>query len=223
MNVIVTGTSRGIGLELTHIALTEGHNVCAVARNPKKSLGLQKLVSEFGSKIQCLELDVTDKSAAQKILDATKTWPAIDVLINNAGVFEKEMTEEALIQSFRVNSIAPLLLTQALLPQLKKSSQPTVIQITSKMGSIDDNTSGSYYAYRASKTALNMFNKSLANDNPWLNALVVHPGWVQTDMGGDGAPTPTAESASGIWKIAIAKNKVKTGSFFDFKGQEIKW
>lgn len=97
------------------------------------------------------------------------------------------------------------------------------MNITSKMGSIADNASGGYYAYRASKTALNMINKSLSVDQPWLTSVVVHPGWVQTDMGGAQAPLPVTESAKGIWALALELRPEDSGRFLDYRGTEIPW
>ena len=91
------------------------------------------------------------------------------------------------------------------------------------MGSIDDNSSGGYYAYRSSKAALNMLNKSLAMDNPWLTTIVVHPGWVKTDMGGSQAPLTVEESTEGIWKLIKSKGPADSGKFFDYRGQILKW
>ena len=222
MNVLITGASRGIGLELCRLGLGKGHNISAVARDPMAAKDLQSLQGKFGSQLKCIAQDVADPNAAQKI-KAALPWSALDVLINNAGVYEKLLSEESLSKSFQVNSTAPLLLTQELLELLRKSRQPKVIQITSKMGSIADNTSGGSYAYRASKAALNMLNKSLAIDNPWLTALVVHPGWVRTEMGGAQAPTAPADSARGIWRLIEEAQSRQSGTFLDFQGQSIPW
>ena len=95
--------------------------------------------------------------------------------------------------------------------------------MTSMMGSIADNTSGGSYAYRASKAALNMINKSLSVDNSWLTTVVVHPGWVKTDMGGAGAPVEPRASALGIWKLVRGLKMKDSGHFFDFHGKELPW
>lgn len=202
MKVVITGTSRGIGAELVKIAEEKGHEVLAVDRKT---------------------VDLRSPEAAAKIADLVKPWGVVDILVNNAGIMRQGTSREDFQESFLVNSIVPFEITQALLPYLKKSSKPRVVQITSKMGSIDDNTSGGYYAYRSSKSAINMINKSLALDNPWLTAMVVHPGWVKTDMGGAQAPTTTSESGDGIWRLIEGMVPSKSGSFYDFKGVEIPW
>jgi NAD(P)-dependent dehydrogenase (short-subunit alcohol dehydrogenase family) len=221
MKILITGTSRGIGLELTRQALQRGDSVIAIARKPESSKGLSELKSEFGEKLRIVAVDVTAEDAPHKVAEVV--GKDLDILINNAGVLLEGESSQDFLQSFRVNSVAPFLLTKALLPALKKSSQPRVIQITSKMGSIDDNESGGYYAYRASKTALNMINKSIAADNPWLTTIVVHPGWVKTDMGGQAAPTQPDRSAKGIWDVALSLKPAQSGMFFEYTGQEIAW
>jgi NAD(P)-dependent dehydrogenase (short-subunit alcohol dehydrogenase family) len=224
MNILITGASKGIGLELCRIALQNGNQVCAIARTATKSEGLKKLTSDFNQKLKLVDLDVTTSEATKNIVASIEQWPSLDVLINNAGVLEKVDTEESLIHSFRMNSIAPYLLTSALLPKLKHSKKPIVTQITSRMGSIEDTSSGGYCGYRASKAALNMFNKCLAVENPWLTAIVVHPGWVKTAMGGDAAPVEPIISANGIWKVIEEANKnSSSGKFFDYQGKILPW
>jgi NAD(P)-dependent dehydrogenase (short-subunit alcohol dehydrogenase family) len=221
MKILITGTSRGIGLELARQALQRGDFVIAVARKPESSKGLTELKSKFTDKLQLVDVDVRSDDAHEKI--AAVVGKELDVLINNAGVFLNGESVDDFMESFRVNSVAPFVLTKALLPALKNSSHPKVIQITSKMGSIDDNTSGGYYAYRASKAALNMINKSLALDNPWLTSIVIHPGWVKTDMGGQAAPTSPEDSAKGIWEVALSLKQNQSGQFFEFTGKKIAW
>ncbi|MGE4132233.1 MAG: SDR family oxidoreductase [Bdellovibrionales bacterium] len=223
MNVVITGTSRGIGLELTYLALVEGHKVAAVAREPDQSKGLQALFKEYPLQLEIITADVSQPDGVQKILDAVKSWGKVDVLINNAGILRKDDTRQDFIDSFQVNSIAPYEVTMALLPLLQKGDQPRVINVTSKMGSISDNTSGRYFSYRASKAALNMITKSLAQDHNWLKSIVIHPGWVQTDMGGPQAPTSVRDSASGIWKVANRLTKSDSGHFLEYTGKPIPW
>jgi len=223
MNVVVTGASRGIGLELTTIALNKGDQVLAVARDPKRSRGLMALQKEFGDKLSLCAADVAHPEAAEMILNSVANWSAIDTLINNAGIFRKDERADDFLESFRVNSVAPFLVTKTLLPKLRKGNSPRVLQITSLMGSIEDNSSGGSYAYRASKAALNMLNKCLAVENNWLTTIVIHPGWVKTDMGGSGAPVEVAESAQGIWKVAHALKHADSGQFFDFRGKKLPW
>lgn len=216
MNVVITGTSRGIGHELTHQALKKGHRVLAVARDPRRC-------QDLGGQIETLALDLTEETAAEKIARAVEGWGSVDVLINNAGIYRAETGTQRFLESFHVNTVVPFQVTTALLPHLKKAKAAKVTHITSLMGSIADNTSGGFYPYRASKAALNMVNKSLSIDQPWLTTIVMHPGWVQTDMGGSQAPTTVAESAAGIWSVIEKVRPEDSGAFFDFRGERKPW
>ena len=224
MHTVITGASKGIGLELCRVALASGHQVCAVARTATSSAGLKNLVADYKEKLRLLDLDITSETAGEQILTAVQDWPHIDRLINNAGILDTGSDQKALLNSFRVNAVAPFLLAQTLLPKLRLSKKPVLTQITSRMGSIDDTKSGGHYGYRASKAALNMFNKCLAVENEWLTAIVMHPGWVQTDMGGKSAPVQPEDSAKGIWKVTeSAKANSASGKFFDFEGNTLPW
>lgn len=202
MKVVITGTSRGIGAELVKLAKNAGHEVLAIDRKT---------------------VDLRSPEAAAKIAALAEPWGVVDILVNNAGILRQGSSREDFMESYLVNSVVPFEVTQALLPLLKKSARPRVAHITSLMGSIVDNGSGGYYAYRSSKSALNMINKSLTLDNPWLTTMVIHPGWVQTDMGGPNATTPVAESAQGIWRLIEGMDKSQSGSFHDFRGKELPW
>ena len=216
MNILITGVSRGIGLELARQALTEGHSVIGVAR--AVTVELERLKG-----IHVVIADLLDPAAPAKITKALQDWTFVDILVNNAGIMRAGVTTEDFMLSFQVNSVAPFIMTKALTPWLRKSGAPCVINITSLMGSIADNGSGGYYAYRSSKTALNMINKSLAVDSPWLTTVVVHPGWVKTDMGGEGAPVEPKRSAAGIWQIARDLKPSQSGKFFNYTGEELPW
>lgn len=223
MKTVITGTSRGIGLELTKQALENGDQVLACARNPQGSRQLMQLEKEFPKLLSVAAVDVAAADAAEKIATTLKSWSHIDTLINNAGIFAQATSRKDFLDSFITNSVAPFEITTALIPWLKKSASPKVVNVTSLMGSIEDNGSGGYYAYRSSKCALNMINKSLSQDNKWLTTIVIHPGWVQTEMGGTGAPTPTEESARGIWKVTRDLSAANSGAFFDFRGKQLPW
>lgn len=223
MNVVITGASRGIGLELTRIALANKYRVLAAARSPMKSKELVALKEKYPQALDLVTADLANDSGVDSIVQALKSWNGVDILVNNAGIMRQGEKAEDFMESFRVNSVAPFLLTKALLPLLKKGRAPRVVNITSLMGSVADNKSGGYYAYRSSKSALNMINKSLTQDHEWLTAIVVHPGWVKTDMGGAQAPTEPEESAQGIWSVISGTTSAQSGKFFDFRGQELPW
>ena len=223
MRVIVTGASRGIGLELVRLALRQGHEVLAVARSAASSTGLSGLASDHGEKLRIAEADLADARAVEAIGGAIRDWVALDLLLNNAGVLREGAAREDFTESFLVNAIAPFEVTRAMLPRLKLSTNPRVVSLTSRMGSIADNTSGGHYAYRASKAALNMINRSLCLDHSWLTSIVVHPGWVRTDMGGPEAPVEPPVAASGIWRLALGLSRENSGRFYDYQGHDLPW
>ncbi len=222
MKAIITGASRGIGLALARIALRQGHELLAVTRS-SPSPELLAMRDEHRPQLRLLEADLRETTAADAIGAATKDWVSLDLLINNAGVLRDGAAREDFTESFLVNAVAPFEVTRNLLPRLKLSTNPRVVHLTSKMGSISSNTSGGHYSYRASKAALNMINRSLALDHPWLSSIVVHPGWVRTRMGGDEAPVEAADSASGIWRLAQGLTRDQSGRFYDYQGKDVPW
>lgn len=223
MKTVITGTSRGIGLELTRLALTAGHEVIAVARQPEKAPGLLKLKGDFKDKLELVTADLQSTGAAETVAAMAQDWGVVDILVNNAGIMRQGTSRADFADSYLVNAVVPFEVTKALLPFLQKSKAPKVAQITSLMGSIGDNTSGGYYAYRSSKAALNMITMSLAKDHPNITFAVLHPGWVKTDMGGEQAPIAVTESAQGLWRVIEGLTPAKTGGFFDFRGKSLPW
>jgi NAD(P)-dependent dehydrogenase (short-subunit alcohol dehydrogenase family) len=226
--VCITGAARGLGLGYTEHYLKAGWQVLAVARKAKEKDSLKKLAQTYGDQLEIFDADVTHY---ESLLPLRKRWEAgaLDLLINNAGVlldrqmdFEK-LPLDILRQSFEVNVIAPVALTQMALPALQKSTRPVVAMMSSLMGSITDNASGGYYGYRSSKTALNMITRSMATDHPWLITISLHPGWVQTEMGGSQAPTSVEESIKGLTRVIAELRSEDSGQFRNFKGQTLPW
>ncbi|HET9238103.1 MAG TPA: SDR family oxidoreductase [Oligoflexus sp.] len=226
--VCITGAARGLGLGYTEHYLEAGWQVLAVARKAKEKDSLKKLAQKYGSRLELFDADLTNH---ETLLPLKKCWESqpLDLLINNAGIlldghaeFEK-LRLDTLRESFEVNVIAPVALTQMALPALQKSKKPVVAMMSTLMASIADNASGGYYAYRSSKTALNMVTRSLANDCPWLIAIALHPGWVQTDMGGAQAPTSVTESIQGLTRVIAGLKADDSGQFRNFKGQTLPW
>lgn len=221
---VVTGTSRGLGAEFVRQLLDQGYEVHAVSRKGGKSS------TAF---LKTHEIDLESKEGPRSLAGALEGRP-ITLLINNAGVFLDDsevpfakLDFEVLRKSFEVNTLIAGRVCQALLPNLEKASstqsRPKVVQITSLMGSIADNTGGGYYGYRVSKAALNMLNKSFAIDHPFLTAIVLHPGWVKTEMGGSEAPTLPADSVRGMLKVIDRATEQDSGKFFDFEGDTVPW
>jgi len=228
MTFLITGASRGIGFELAMFALEAGHKVLAVMRSPDAARSLNTAKKEHGDRLIFLKADVSKPedivTLGREVGDQT-----IDVLINNAGVFTdndenfKKLTFEELQQAFAINTFAPAIITQTFLENLKKSNAAKLVTITSLMGSIEDNQSGGYYAYRMSKVALNMFVRSFSFDFPQVVALTMHPGWVRTEMGGPQAPVLPRESARGLFKFITEATEKNSGHFYDYAGKELPW
>jgi NAD(P)-dependent dehydrogenase (short-subunit alcohol dehydrogenase family) len=222
MNVLITGVSKGIGLALTTEALQKGYQVFGVARIPEESMKLSQLQKQYNS-LHIIKLDLKDNQASEKLRLSLIDCKQIDILINNAGIYEKETTKEAFLNSFEMNTYVPFMVTETILPKLKLSKEPKIVHITSMMGSIADNTSGDSYAYRSSKSALNMVHKCLSIDHDWLTSVAIHPGWVQTSMGGEAAPLSPEVSANGIWKVIEGTTKSESGCFKDYQGKQLPW
>lgn len=223
MTVLVTGANRGIGLELVRQLRAQGHQVIGTARNPAEASELK----ETGAML--VSLDVTDSNSVRAMAEELK-GQKIDLLINNAGISghnAKSFAEtdfDKVITTFDVNSLGPMRVTQALLPNLLAGEGKTVVQISSTMGSITNN-GGGYYGYRSSKSALNMLNKSLALElaDMGITSIVMHPGWVQTRMGGAGAAITTQESVAGMLAVIEDLGPEDTGRFLDYQGKELPW
>jgi NAD(P)-dependent dehydrogenase (short-subunit alcohol dehydrogenase family) len=228
---VVTGANRGIGLELVRQLAARGDEVEACARNPADATELAALA---GSKVRIHRLDVTDP-ASVRALAAALGDSAIDVVFNVAGVYGgprqslRQMAEDLelgdVTRTFDVNATGPLRVAVALLPHVRRGTAKKLVHVTSGMGSITDNTSGGYYAYRMSKAALNMMSRSLAVDlrPEGITSIVINPGWVQTAMGGASAPTPVDESVRGILRAVDGATIADSGEFLNWKGNRYPW
>ena len=221
--ILVTGANRGIGLELARQLTAQGHAVIGTARKPGAASDLKTL----GVRVE--QLDVTD-SASVAALGERLQGVKIDVLINNAGISGhnaasfRETDFDQIGLTFDVNSTGPMRVTQSLLGNLSAGKGKTVIQISSIMGSIENN-GGGYYGYRASKSALNMLNKSLAQElaAEGFVCVVLHPGWVRTRMGGAGADITPQQSVAGMLKVMATLDEKDNGHFYDYQGKELPW
>ena len=228
LNYLITGTSRGIGLEMTKQLLAKGYTVFAVARNPDKADALQRLKHDYSEQLKIFKADVNSDEQVASLARDLGAETRLDVLINNAGVYGSGGTFEGqslkdVEQTLLNNAVSPMRVTRALLPQLKNSTSAKVVHITSLMGSIGDNTSGGAYGYRMSKAALNMFHKTFAVEYPAITSLTIHPGWVRTDMGGSEAPTEVDGSARGILAVIERATNGDSGKFFDYEGDVLPW
>ncbi|MDI1310006.1 MAG: SDR family oxidoreductase [Methylotenera sp.] len=225
--VLITGANRGIGLEFTEQYAQDGWNVLACCRDPKKASVLQVLASKHAN-IRILQLDVANFAQIDALALQLKD-EKIDVLINNAGVYPesslKNANTEDWLDAFKINSIAPLKMATAFTPHIANGELKKIATLSSKMGSMSDNTSGGSYIYRSTKTAVNMVMKSLSIDvkPAGIAVATLHPGWVLTDMGGSNALIGTKTSVTGLRQVIENLNLSNTGKFIAYDGKEIAW
>ena len=223
--ILITGTGRGIGLEIANQALARGWIVYGSARGEVTDPDAHIC---HHPKFHDLKFDVTDHAAVREA--AASISAPIDILINNAGIIGPkrqstlDMDFDGFAQTLAVNTLAPLAVAQAFLPHLKKSATPRILTISSQMGRMSYAKSDQI-AYRASKAAVNKVMQGLATDLKPMGVAValVHPGWVRTDMGGAGADIDASESASGILALAEGLTLEGTGQFYNWDGSIAEW
>src|SRR6185436_15991553 len=226
MRFVVTGANRGIGLEFVKQLTARGEDVDATARDPEDAAELRALARP-GVRLAIHRLDVADDASVAAFAEELAPGP-VDVLINNAGVSGVkggELIDPAdVLRVLNVNAVGTLRVVRALLPRLREGKGRRIVNLTSKLGSIAE-ASGGRYAYRSSKAALNMVTKLLAEDlrAEGFRTVGLHPGWVQTRMGGSAAPVPPDQSIQGMLRIIDSLTAEESGRAFDFQGQEIPW
>jgi NAD(P)-dependent dehydrogenase (short-subunit alcohol dehydrogenase family) len=228
--VLVTGASRGLGLEFARQYASDGWDVIACARTPEKASDLRKLADASNGRIVVHALDVTD-FAAIDALGKQLSGRAIDVLINCAGAMGRSTpfgssNYSEWEQIFRLNTLAPMKMAEAFVTHVARSEQKKIVSITTLMASIADNELGGFYAYRGSKAALNAIMVSMAIDLGRKHGIVaapIHPGWVRTDMGGRSAPLEPADSIAGMRKVIAGLTQEKAGRFWAYDGSEAPW
>jgi len=221
--VLITGANRGIGLEYARQFAAKGFKVIGTARDPADA----KELAAVAGRVE--PLDVTD-AASVAALAARLDGVAIDILVNNAGMFDRkdvsvDRVDFAMMeQTFAVNTLGPLRVTQALLPNLRAGKRRTIVNMSSQLGSIEQ-SNGDWYAYRASKAALNQITRTLSAElaSEGFTVVVLHPGWVRTDMGGAGATYTPQESVRGLITVIEKLGRADNGRFYDFKGNPIPW
>ena len=221
---VVTGASRGIGSEVVVRLLDRGWRVYAGYRQDMHRLDLL----ENENLLPC-QLDVTDNASITAFANTIEH--RVDLLINNAGVPDgrwrniKEIDDEWALDVININSIGPVRLVRSLYDKMGGENPSTVVMISSLMGSIDDCHSGRSYAYRASKTALNMFTvamkKEALEDN--ISFLILHPGWVKTRMGGENAPVEMETSVDGMMELIGKHTLEDSGRFVQYDGVDLPW
>ncbi len=229
-SVLITGANRGLGLEFCRQYADAGWKFIACCRNPAQAAELNALRQSHDF-VQIEALDVADFSQidglSKTLLDAS-----IDVLINNAGVYDDQRGNgfgqfdyQAWQHSMLINTLAPVKMAEAFFPQVKRSGKKLIVNISSLMGSLADNGSGGSILYRSSKAALNASMKSLSIDirNQNVGVLILHPGWVQTDMGGANALIDSKASVSGMRAVIDGFTLAQSGAFIKYDGTPMPW
>lgn len=219
LNVVITGANRGIGLALCGLYKQSGANVIAVCRSSSK-----KLESMQVEVIDSVDVATEDGVAKLKTVMADRK---VDILINNAGILRSQsfgnFDYENMLEQFKVNSLGPIRVTEALFDNLKSGSK--IAMITSRMGSVEDNGSGGAYGYRMSKSALNIAGKSMAIDlkPKGIAVALLHPGYVQTDMTNLSGEISAELSAERLVKRIDDLNIDNTGTFWHSNGEVLPW
>ena len=228
-NVLITGANRGLGLGFVRSFLAKNVNVICTTRNISGSKDLLECKKKHPNNIQILELDLLKENLEKPLSDLLSDKP-IDILINNAGVGSSNQNFDVVsskpwLEVLKVNLIAPLMITQSIIENVKKSSAKKIYFLSSQLGSIAENTSGGMYIYRSSKTGLNQVVKSLSVDLKVHGVTVIslHPGWVKTDMGGPNAPVSIKESIEGMMRVIKTTDIRDTGRFLNYDGRELPW
>ncbi len=230
-NCLVSGANRGLGLEFARQLLARGEHVLATCRHPGKAAALNALAGAHPGRLRVLPLDVADpKSIARLVreLPLLDEALALGLLVNCAGVLHSgerfgSIAAATLEDSFRTNAMGPLLLTQALAPRLADGAR--VANISSVLGSIASTTRFGSPSYDISKAAQNMATALLAQalQPRGIVVLALHPGWAQTDMGGDKATVPVEDSVAGLLRVIDAAGPADSGSFRDWRGEALPW
>lgn len=229
--LLITGANRGIGLEFCKQYAADGWRVLACCREPGKAEALNRLAARHPGLIQLHALEITDHAQIEQLAKSLST-EAIDLLINNAGIYPAadrrgfgHTDYDAWMEAFNINTMAPLKMAEAFIDQIARSRLKLIVTLTSQMGSIDDNRSGGSYLYRSSKAAANMVVKSLAVDlkDKGITSVAFNPGWVKTDMGGPNAMITVEQSVADMRKVISVLTQADTGKFIGNDGGVIPW
>lgn len=226
--IFITGANRGIGLGFVRYYLDQGNFVIASCRKPQTANELNKLKKKFDTHLTIEQLDVTQEEQLNIIQEKYSNCP-VDILINNAGIYPashldlplEKLSSAEILLAFQVNALGSFSVTKSLKNSLLNGNKPIVINLSSQMGSITQTTNYRGYAYRISKSALNMFTKCFASEIKSIITIAIRPGWVKTDMGGNGATLEIHDSVQAMAQFISQLNHSHSGKFFDYLGQEV--
>ncbi|WP_345198268.1 SDR family oxidoreductase [Kistimonas scapharcae] len=224
--ILITGANRGLGLGFVRHYAEQGMTIIATCREPDKATELQALAEQF-SHIAIEALDICDYAAVIRLSEKYADY-CIDILINNAGILVSVNTAydaETWLKSLETNAVAPMILTQAFLPQVKRSAIHKVVFISSSYGSIELATAEGSIYYRSAKAALNMAVRRFALDYTYLEitAVCLCPGWVRTDMGGVNAELSVDDSIAAMVTTIAGLESEHHGQFLNQYGDFVPW
>jgi NAD(P)-dependent dehydrogenase (short-subunit alcohol dehydrogenase family) len=227
--ILITGSNRGIGLELVRQYADTGWRVIACCRQPEHANALRTL-ADTTDQISIYPLDVSDSQQIKSLATTLQGVP-IDLLFNNAGVYGQgdgsfgNTDESQWLNCLRINTIAPMKMMEGFIDHVAASEGKLIATMSSKMGSMADNGSGGSYVYRSSKAAVNAVMKSAAIDlRPrGIKVAILHPGWVLTDMGGPNAEITVEECVKQLRQNLDTVTLENSGTFFEIDGSVIPW
>ena len=229
--ILITGANRGIGLELTKQFVQAGEFVFAGCRNPEGAKQLQDLAKTHADRVAVVALDVMkDESVVAAKTAVSAQTNHLDIIINNAGILVPNETvsnfdPQAMEKTFQVNVIGPMRIISQFADLLQQGSDPKLVNVSSQLGSLEKMQSMNWgdYSYNASKAALNMLTRKLSHELSKIVVITLHPGWVQTDMGGKSAAVTVPDSARGIIKVIRNLTPQDTNKFYTYAGVEHPW
>ncbi len=238
--IFITGANRGIGLDLVQrYSDLPDMQIFAACRQPAQATHLQAIAAQQPERVQIIQLDVTDAAQLAAAVESVREQAdGLDLLINNAGVlpggvdnrardiaFFGELDPQAMLNVFAVNSISPVMVTQAFADLLRAGHQSRVVNVSSDAGSITRRERGCDYTYSASKAALNMLTRCLAGDLREAGVIVVamHPGFIQTEMGGHRATYTLDQTMPAFMQVIDRLTPADSGTFLNWDGQPVPW
>ena len=235
--VLITGANRGLGLEFSRRFLGRSERVFACCRQPAKANQLRELQSEYPQRLIIVSLDVADPESVRASYHVVKSEvDGLDLLINNAGIYSVQGSEEPserlgnlnfedALKLFRINAVAPLIIAQQYLDLLKAGDSAKIVNVSTGYASLTENKSGFPYYYSASKAAMNMLMRSLAADasKMGITTVLLDPGWVSTDMGGPNAPVTPRQAVEGMIKVIDSLTTKDNGQFLNWRGEQVPW
>jgi NAD(P)-dependent dehydrogenase (short-subunit alcohol dehydrogenase family) len=239
-HILITGSNRGIGLDLTRrYAMRDGTLVFATCRNPDAADELNQLAAAYPGRIHVIALDVTDQQSLEQSIKAIQAHTdRLDLLINNAGTFAGyvgstdprvsqfgALEVEPMLDMLRINSVAPVMVVQAYVELLRRGTNARIVNVSSDAGSITLREGSGNLTYAASKAALNMLTRCLAGmlRRDGITVISLHPGWIQTDMGGPQARMTLEEAIPGVMQVIDNLTITDTSQFYNWDGKQIPW